>query len=209
MPVAIKTIAPGCQGREEILRKQLQNDLLCADVDLAALAQSTEGFTGSDLRELVRVASVQRAKAMVSSVKLFLQASASTAKTGTGNSSSSSSGRVGASRTQFSTLAQPSLLPNLEIAPISLADFSYALERTKKTGKTATSYEAENLVARAAEKLGMFQEAHALATEQQQAAAKATSDGGRGADKDDDSNADIIVSEEGLKAFGDFLDDNK
>ncbi len=44
---------PDCKGREEVLRVHTRNKPLAEDVDLKVLAQSTPGFTGADLENLV------------------------------------------------------------------------------------------------------------------------------------------------------------
>jgi SpoVK/Ycf46/Vps4 family AAA+-type ATPase len=55
MPVSIKTVAPDLRGRLDILRKMLVLEKLDVDVDLQNIAMRTDDFTGSDLRELVRL----------------------------------------------------------------------------------------------------------------------------------------------------------
>ena len=44
---------PDCRGREDILRVHTRNKPLAEDVDLKVLAQSTPGFTGADLENLI------------------------------------------------------------------------------------------------------------------------------------------------------------
>lgn len=51
---------PKKEQRGEILRLILGNEMVSSDVDLARLAEKTNGFSGSDLRELCRNASVYR-----------------------------------------------------------------------------------------------------------------------------------------------------
>lgn len=65
MPVQIQTFMPDTVAREAIFRAQLHKDTLAADVDLAALAFATNNFSGSDIREVIRVAKQQRAKALI------------------------------------------------------------------------------------------------------------------------------------------------
>jgi len=65
MPVMIHVPPPDQRGREDILKRQLASEVLDSDVSLEEVALRTDGFTGSDLRELVRTASLQRAKQMV------------------------------------------------------------------------------------------------------------------------------------------------
>lgn len=51
---------PNKEQRSEILRLILGNENVTDDVDLVRLADKTNGFSGSDLRELCRNASVYR-----------------------------------------------------------------------------------------------------------------------------------------------------
>ena len=44
---------PDIKGREEILRIHVRNKPLAEDVDLKVVAQSTPGFTGADLENVV------------------------------------------------------------------------------------------------------------------------------------------------------------
>ena len=57
---------PTEEGRLDILGKMLVEDPLDEDVDLQQIAKSTHDFSGSDLRELVRVARLEKMK-----VKLY------------------------------------------------------------------------------------------------------------------------------------------
>jgi SpoVK/Ycf46/Vps4 family AAA+-type ATPase len=84
MPVQIQTVMPLPAARAAILRAQLREEKLAADVDLEELALGMNNFTGSDIRELVRTAKQRRAKAFVESVRASMHSSAS------GDSSSSS-----------------------------------------------------------------------------------------------------------------------
>lgn len=69
MPVQIQTFMPDLNARVSIFRAQLKSDLLSEDVDLSELAAATENFSGSDIRELIRVAKQQRAKGLLLSAK--------------------------------------------------------------------------------------------------------------------------------------------
>jgi len=71
MPVQVKMNMPGLEGRLDILHKLLAHSGvqkeessagLHEDVDLHNLALRTEAYSGSDLREVVRVALLQRTK---------------------------------------------------------------------------------------------------------------------------------------------------
>ena len=67
MPVMIKVEAPDLRGRLDILQRMLANDKMDSDVSLEEVALDCEHFTGSDLREMVRIAKLQRAKQIVAS----------------------------------------------------------------------------------------------------------------------------------------------
>ena len=53
---------PDVKGREEILEVYARNKPLAEDVDLKEIAQSTFGFTGADLENLLNEAAIQAAK---------------------------------------------------------------------------------------------------------------------------------------------------
>jgi len=77
MPVQIQTFMPDLAAREAIFRAQLHKDTLAADVDLAALAFATNNFSGSDIREVIRVAKQQRAKALIKDARESMASDAS------------------------------------------------------------------------------------------------------------------------------------
>ncbi len=54
--------APDVKGREEILKVHARNKPLAPDVDLKVIAQSTAGFTGADLENLLNEAALLAAK---------------------------------------------------------------------------------------------------------------------------------------------------
>ena len=53
---------PDVAGREEILRVHAANKPLGDDVDLRQIAQTTAGFTGADLENLLNEAAISAAK---------------------------------------------------------------------------------------------------------------------------------------------------
>ena len=53
---------PDVKGREEILKVHARNKPLGDDVDLKQIAQTTSGFTGADLENLLNEAAIQAAK---------------------------------------------------------------------------------------------------------------------------------------------------
>ncbi|CAH1977676.1 unnamed protein product [Acanthoscelides obtectus] len=62
MPATFHIPMPNTAQRRQIIRLILENEPISDDVDIEALARSTEGFSGSDLRELCRNASVYRVR---------------------------------------------------------------------------------------------------------------------------------------------------
>lgn len=54
---------PDIKGREEILKVHSQNKPLASDVDLKVIAQTTQGFTGADLENLLNEAALLAARA--------------------------------------------------------------------------------------------------------------------------------------------------
>ena len=54
--------APDVRGREEILKVHAKNKPLAEDVDLEQIAQTTSGFTGADLENLLNEAAISAAK---------------------------------------------------------------------------------------------------------------------------------------------------
>jgi ATPase family AAA domain-containing protein 1 len=62
MPVQIQTKDPNTEDRLQILKAMLRTEKLAEDIDLLTIANQTPGCTGSDLREIVRVAILQRTK---------------------------------------------------------------------------------------------------------------------------------------------------
>lgn len=62
LPVQIETRMPDAQGRLSILTVLLKNDVLDMDLDLEDVALRIVDFSGSDIRELVRLAKQHRSK---------------------------------------------------------------------------------------------------------------------------------------------------
>ncbi|KAK4007604.1 outer mitochondrial transmembrane helix translocase isoform X2 [Daphnia magna] len=58
MPASFYIGLPGTEQRRQIAQTILKNERLSTDVDLEQLARLTEGFSGSDIRELCRTAAV-------------------------------------------------------------------------------------------------------------------------------------------------------
>lgn len=62
MPAAFRIPLPNTAQRQQIIDLILENEPVSDDVNVQRLAESTEGFSGSDLRELCRNASVYRVR---------------------------------------------------------------------------------------------------------------------------------------------------
>ncbi|CAG9832867.1 unnamed protein product [Diabrotica balteata] len=62
MPATFHVPMPNAAQRRQIMRLILENEPVSDDVDMEALASSTDGFSGSDLREMCRNASVYRVR---------------------------------------------------------------------------------------------------------------------------------------------------
>ncbi|KAJ8977397.1 hypothetical protein NQ317_013301 [Molorchus minor] len=62
MPATFHVPMPNAAQRRQIMRLILENEPISEDVDIQVLARSTDGFSGSDLRELCRNASVYRVR---------------------------------------------------------------------------------------------------------------------------------------------------
>lgn len=67
MPFVVEVPVPDRSTRIEIFGAMLRNVPLGSDVDVSALAEVTEGATGSDMRELCRLAAINRMKCIMAS----------------------------------------------------------------------------------------------------------------------------------------------
>ena len=110
MPVMIQVHPPDLRGRVDILRRLLKNETLDPDLLLEEVAAAADDYTGSDLRELVRTASIRRAKEIMS------------AGQGSGASAVGSGGVGGLLRA------------------FNKSDFDFALSKSSKTGSAAEDY---------------------------------------------------------------------
>ncbi|KAF2365554.1 ATPase AAA-type core [Trinorchestia longiramus] len=66
LPAAFHVTLPGMEQREEILKLIMQSEPMSRCVDLGVVAHKTNSFSGSDLRELCRNASVYRLRDFMS-----------------------------------------------------------------------------------------------------------------------------------------------
>lgn len=80
MPATFHIPMPSAMQRRQILKLILENEPIADDVDVMKLASATDGFSGSDLRELCRNASLYRVRDFMNSNKSdFSSAGTSTA----------------------------------------------------------------------------------------------------------------------------------
>lgn len=117
MPRQIKVSLPEAGGRASILSVLLRHEKVAADVDVAAVAAATEGYSGSDLKELVRAASL---------IPIREAFRAEQRAQGAGHSSKG-------------TLT-PVELAAIEPRPIATADLFAAIKAVKATGQDAMAY---------------------------------------------------------------------
>lgn len=68
MPVQINVPSPNVDAREDILKKMLR-DVFVGELNTRDIAERTENFSGSDLRELVRLANLSRMKSALRRTK--------------------------------------------------------------------------------------------------------------------------------------------
>lgn len=125
MPVRIQTKVPEVQDRIAILKALLKKEsqsaenptgAIGADVDLQQIAIETEGCTGSDLRELVRVAVLQREKARLQAAKAALESG---------------------------TYAQTDAGHHHSVPPLTWKHFRFALDKHHQAGNVRIVYEYE------------------------------------------------------------------
>lgn len=64
LPMSIETKPPNAAGRADILSKMLSQDAVAPDVDFKEVAARTKRYTGSDLRELIRLVRLEMMKSL-------------------------------------------------------------------------------------------------------------------------------------------------
>lgn len=111
MPVKIQTKMPNEQDRVAILKALLKDEILDADVDLGDIAIKTENYSGSDLRELVRIATLRQAKELNAALKTRVA-------------------NLLQSPPRHSNNKSTPVIPR----PLNNEDFQYAYEKTRLTG---------------------------------------------------------------------------
>ena len=126
LPMSIKMKAPDLVGRVDILTKMLIHDTLGPDVDLILIAKQTENYTGSDLRELVRVTKLEKLKSD------WLDSD--------GNFSSSSSSLSSSTNHGINNLDKNIDKHN---RPLSMENFNIAISRSILSSEAALDYSKE------------------------------------------------------------------
>lgn len=117
MPLTVQTKAPDFTSRVDILTKMLQNEVLSDDVNIELIAGSIDGFTGSDIREICRLVSISRMKAVLQEKKKLKQAG--------GDGGAAGSGKEGGTR------------------PLFQVDFDRAVTKTLEDGRRQSEYTDE------------------------------------------------------------------
>jgi len=105
MPATFHIGLPNMMQRQKILRLILQNEPISEDVDLNRIAKLTENFSGSDLREVCRNASVYR-------VRDYMKVESGRGR-GAGTSQSSSLTVMGDSEEEFHDALRPITMDDL------------------------------------------------------------------------------------------------
>ena len=153
MPVQIKTKMPDVNGRMDVLQKQLNGDTLADDVDIRKLALRTEHFSGSDLKELVRVTMLSRTKRSIKEanqerLEVQRQYDKEIAERDAKAHSLSLSEGGDSSRLVGSSVMPPPPMKTVHPRKMSItaADFEVALAKTKPTGEAATDYTSDLLL---------------------------------------------------------------
>ena len=139
MPVTIKMKTPDLNGRADILRKLLAKEKLDSEIVIEEIAMRCEDFTGSDLRELVRVATLQRGKFVVNSMKEAARASGSNLAALAAEGGSNGTGAEGGGG-----ISRVAAFAHMR--PLNLDDFEFALARCSSTGSAANDYASELLL---------------------------------------------------------------
>lgn len=129
MPVHIKTEMPDTKARLAILKAQLKNETLGSDVNLEQLAVDTEQYTGSDIRELVRVAILQRAKDATAQIRdKLLKTKANTSL----NSDANNGETLNIGNDELGTMR-----------PLQASDFAFALKKTRDAVQKTREFNTE------------------------------------------------------------------
>jgi len=122
-PVKIATTMPDTKQRVSILRALLKKEPFDESVNLQIIAQATEGSSGSDLRELVRLATLNRTKEMRADL---LSQTTTTTKTATAKGNKQ--------------VQQVKVEPKAAPRPLNVNDFRAALTKIRASAMEASHY---------------------------------------------------------------------
>jgi len=164
MPVQVQTRMPAIEARVDILEKLLlQAGIgasatgvhLDAGVDVRTLGLRTEAYSGSDLKELVRVALLQRTKRMLEAGKREQEAAAKRYEREVAAWQAAQGEEPRGARAVKPVLQQ--VLPTA--IPVGAADFEIAFAKALPTGTAASDYNTELMLESAREKREAVQKA--------------------------------------------------
>ena len=157
MPVQVKTKMPELEGRVDILQKLLVQAGIGGDsatgvnldsaVDVHEIGLRTESYSGSDLKELVRVALLQRTKRMLEAGKRKQEVAV---KQYEREMAAWQALQGHTSKPKEPKPVAKHLLP--DSVPVSTADFEVAFVKALPTGSAASDYNTELMLESAREK---------------------------------------------------------
>jgi len=140
LPRSFEIGLPDYKSRSDILQLFLKKQPMTKEASdmLPQIAKYTEGFSGSDLKELCRAAAMEPVRELSSRVSRrhvmggVDDASYSAAESG----SSQDSMECNTTNKNFTEIDDL----NLEVRPVNKTDFLHALQRVKRTGEAAHTY---------------------------------------------------------------------
>lgn len=124
MPYSIEIGLPDLAARIAILKKMLSKEIVDSTVNIEAIAGATLGYSGSDLREVVRVATMQRVKDLANSAKAAMKTSAHAAQ--------------GSAREQYTHAASL-----LSLRPLTQEDFNVSLRKRSHASTSVNNFQQQ------------------------------------------------------------------
>ncbi|XP_022200861.1 ATPase family AAA domain-containing protein 1 [Nilaparvata lugens] len=125
MPATFHISLPNEVQRKQILELILKSEPIAEDVNLVRLAQMTDGFSGSDLRELCRNASMYR-------VRDFMRSSNNTSNKEASSAASSSGSGTSAAHNNASGDSSDGEFHD-SLRPITMADLSISFSKMRES----------------------------------------------------------------------------
>ena len=124
---------PDITARAAILRAQLKNDKLSEDVDITELSIATANFSGSDIRELIRIAKQHRAKKVILNAKEAQSMVTDTTSSDSTTPPSATTTTTTTPHTDTTTTAVTTTrLPSSK--PLAQENFLFALHKVQQAG---------------------------------------------------------------------------